>query len=138
MHHAYRLHRWQSNKRCRPVQVMLTTFLFQIFHAHLGPNQMPSQIFRACWTRSSVWLGLHAVYNAILLAPDASHKAFGSYTTTFLRFEELLSTTFCACLSHFDWRGSVAPEIPESSCNCLSSPMFKTPIWANVIRVISV
>ena len=31
MYHAYRLHRWQTNRSCRPVQVMLTTFLFQIF-----------------------------------------------------------------------------------------------------------
>ena len=73
MYHAYRLHRWQTNRSCRPVQVMLTTFLFQIFHTHLSPNQMPSQIFRACMARSSVRFGLHTVYNAILKCWHPTH-----------------------------------------------------------------
>ena len=104
MYHAYRLHRWQTNRSCRPVQVMLTTFLFQIFHTHLSPNQMPSQIFRACMARSSVRFGLHTVYNAILKCWHPTHLTnlleaihYLSSSCDLKNCYPLLFGTFCAC-----------------------------------------
>ena len=104
MYHAYRLHRWQTNRSCWPVQVMLTAFLFQIFHTHLSPNQMPSQIFRACMARSSVRFGLHTVYNAILKCWHPTHLTnlleaihYPSSSCDLKNCYPLLFGTFCAC-----------------------------------------
>lgn len=102
--------------------------------------------FRAVWSTHGVQR------NSQVLAPNASHQPFGSYTLSifFMRFEELLSTTFWYLLRmflwDFDWWDSSAPEtsrvlvqfsfhlpcVQTTHLGKFSKIAWKTSLWGDI------